>query len=250
MHVPDGFIDVPVSLGAAAVAAAGIAVSLRGARRELDDRAAPMAGLVAAFVFAAQMINFPIAAGTSGHLLGGVLAAVLVGPYTGALCIAVVLLVQGLFFADGGLTAIGVNVTNMSIIGLGVGYLTYLLLVRLLPKTRFGLLTAGAVGAFVSVPAAAAGFTAFYAIGGTSDIPVSTVVTAMVGVHLLIGLGEALITAATIGSVLAVRPDLVRGAGHLRGDLELRTQPAAEPAAAHGFSPVAETATDAGVHDA
>lgn len=240
MHVPDGFIDVPVSIGAAAVAAAGIAVSLRGARRELDDRAAPLAGLVAAFVFAAQMINFPVAGGTSGHLLGGVLAAVLVGPYTGALCIAVVLLVQGLFFADGGLTALGVNITNMSIIGLGVGYLTFLALARLLPRTRTGLIVASGVGAFVSVPAAAAGFTAFYEIGGTSDIPVTTVLSAMVGVHVLIGIGEALITAATVGSVLTVRPDLVHGAAHLRRDLALRLPEATGPA----------VVTDHGVRDA
>jgi cobalt/nickel transport system permease protein len=222
VHVPDGFIDVPTSLGAAAVAAAGIAVSLRGARRELDDRTAPMAGLVAAFVFAAQMLNFPVAAGTSGHLLGGVLAAVLVGPYTGALCLAVVLLVQGLFFADGGITALGVNVTDMSVVGVGVGYLIFLAAVRLLPKTRAGVVAASAVAAFLSVPAAAAAFTAMYAIGATSTIPVGTVLTAMVGVHLLIGLGEAAITAATIASVLAVRPDLVRGARHLRQEVQLR----------------------------
>jgi cobalt/nickel transport system permease protein len=222
VHVPDGFIDVPTSLGAAAVAAAGIAVSLRGARRELDDRTAPMAGLVAAFVFAAQMLNFPGAAGTSGHLLGGVLAAVLVGPYTGALCLAVVLLVQGLFFADGGITALGVNVTDMSVVGVGVGYLIFLATVRLLPRTRAGVVAASAVAAFLSVPAAAAAFTAMYAIGATSTIPVGTVLAAMVGVHLLIGLGEAAITAATIASVLAVRPDLVRGARHLRQEVQLR----------------------------
>lgn len=235
MHVPDGFIDVPVSMAAGAVAAGAIAVSLRGARRELDDRAAPMAGLVAAFVFAAQMINFPIAAGTSGHLLGGVLAAVLVGPYTGALCLAVVLMVQALFFADGGLTALGVNITDMAVIGLGVGYLTFLLLVKVLPSTRFGLLAATAVASFLSVPAAALAFVGFYAVGGTSAISLSAVLGAMVGVHLLIGLGEAAITVATVGSVLAVRPDLVRGAAHLRKPLALRLDgpdDAAEPAAA------------------
>lgn len=227
MHVPDGFIDVPTSAAAGAIAAAGIAVSLRGARRELDDRTAPMAGLVAAFVFAAQMINFPVAAGTSGHLLGGVLAAVLVGPYTGALCIAVVLLVQGLFFADGGLTALGVNITNMAVIGVGIGYLIFLALVKVLPKTRASVVGSAAVAAFLSVPGAALGFTAFYAIGATSAVPLGTVLSAMVGVHVLIGLGEAAITAATIASVIAVRPDLVRGARHLTKPLELRLGTAA-----------------------
>lgn len=233
MHVPDGFIDIPVSLAAGAVAVAGVAVSLRGARHELDDRAAPMAGLVAAFVFAAQMINFPVAAGTSGHLLGGVLAAVLIGPFTGMLCISVVLLVQALFFADGGLTALGVNITDMAIVGTGVGYLLFLLLIRLLPRSRTGFLIATGVAAFVSVPAAAASFTALYAIGGTSDIPVSTVAGAMVGVHLLIGIGEAAITVATVASVLRVRPDLVRGAAYLRTPSRPRGRPSmtgAQPA--------------------
>ena len=130
MHVPDGFLDAPTSVATGVVAAAGVAVALRGARRELDDRTAPMAGLVAAFVFAAQMVNFPVGAGTSGHLLGGALAAVLVGPFTGALCLAVVLLVQGLLFADGGITALGTNITLFSIVGVGVGWLVFRLLQR------------------------------------------------------------------------------------------------------------------------
>src|SRR3954449_6723125 len=109
MHVPDGFLDAPTSVATGAVAVAAVGVALRGARRELDDRTAPLAGLVAAFVFATQMVNFPVGAGTSGHLLGGALAAALVGPWTGILVITVVLLVQGLLFADGGLTALGTN---------------------------------------------------------------------------------------------------------------------------------------------
>src|SRR5918992_204389 len=106
MHVPDGFLDVTTSAATGALAVAGVALALRGARKELDDRTAPMAGLVATFVFAGQMMNFPVGAGTSGHLIGGALAAVLVGPWAGALCLAVVVLVQSLF-ADGGLSALG-----------------------------------------------------------------------------------------------------------------------------------------------
>src|SRR3546814_8669267 len=109
MHVPDGFLDAPTSVATGVIAVAGVAVALRGARHELDDRTAPLAGLVATFVFAGQMINFPVAGGTSGHLLGGVLAAVLAGPYTAVLCISVVLLVQALLMADGGITALGTN---------------------------------------------------------------------------------------------------------------------------------------------
>ncbi|MBN1174700.1 MAG: energy-coupling factor ABC transporter permease, partial [Micromonosporaceae bacterium] len=166
------------------------------------------------FVFATQMMNFPVASGTSGHLLGAVLAAVLVGPFTGLLCISVVLAVQGVFFADGGLTALGVNITNMAIIGLGAGYLVFIVLRRVLPKNQTGVIAASACGAFVSVPAAAAGFTAFYALGGTSSVPTGTVFTAMMSVHLLIGVGEALITAVAVGAVLTARPDLVRGSRH------------------------------------
>ncbi|MEV4504933.1 energy-coupling factor ABC transporter permease [Streptomyces klenkii] len=223
MHVPDGFIDAPVSAATAAVAAAAVAVSLRGARRELDDKAAPLAGLVAAFVFAVQMLNFPVAAGTSGHLLGGALAAILVGPYTGVLCISVVLLMQGVLFADGGLTALGVNITDMGIVTTVVAYGVFRVLVRLLPRGRTGLTAASFAAALVSVPAAAAAFTLIYALGGTTDVPVGQVFTAMVGVHVLIGLGEAVITALTVSAVAAVRPDLVHGARGLMKPLELRT---------------------------
>lgn len=222
MHIPNGFIDGPVSAGAAVVAVAGIAIGLRGARRELDDRTAPLAGLVAAFVFAVQMLNFPVAGGTSGHLLGGTLAAILVGPYTGVLCVAVVLLMQGLFFADGGLTALGLNISIMAVVTVVVGYGLFRLVLGLLPARRPSVSVAAFIGALVSVPAAAGVFTLVYAIGGTTDVPISEVAGAMIGVHVLIGIGEAVITAATVSSVLAVRPDLVHGARTLARPLELR----------------------------
>jgi cobalt/nickel transport system permease protein len=229
MHVPDGFIDAPVSVGAGLVAAAGVAVCLRGARRELDDRTAPMAGLVAAFIFAVQMLNFPILPGISGHLLGGALAAILVGPYTGALCVAVVLLVQALFFADGGITALGVNVVNMSLVTVLVGYLVFKLLLAVLPRSRRSVIASSFVAALVSVPVASLSFVLFYALGGTTDVPLGKVLAAMVGVHVLIGIGEAFITALTVGSVLAARPDLVRGARGVTPTLQLR--PSAAPIA-------------------
>ncbi|RLV67272.1 ABC-type cobalt transport system [Streptomyces sp. CBMAI 2042] len=244
MHVPDGFIDAPVSVAAGVFAAGAVAVSLRGARRELDERTAPLAGLVAAFIFAVQMLNFPVAAGTSGHLMGGALAAILVGPYTAVLCLAVVLLMQGIFFADGGLTALGVNITVMGVVTVVVAYGLFRLLTGLLPRTRRSATASAFVAALVSVPASAAAFTLLYWIGGTTDIPIGKVFTAMVGVHVLIGIGEAVITALTVGAVLAVRPDLVHGVQgtlttplKLRVDGELVDAPAAtrepEPAAAH-----------------
>ncbi|PZG16335.1 energy-coupling factor ABC transporter permease [Nonomuraea aridisoli] len=219
MHVPDGFFNAVTSLSAGVVAAAGVAVCLRGARRELDDRTAPMAGLVAAFIFAVQMLNFPVAAGTSGHLLGGALAAILVGPYTGMLCMAVVLLVQGVFFADGGLTALGVNITIMGIVTVLVGWGVFRLVTGL---ARGKVVVAAFLAALVSVPASALVFTLLFWIGGTAPIEVGAVAAAMGGVHVLIGIGEAVITALTVGAVLAVRPDLVYGARGLARPLVLR----------------------------
>ncbi|MFE5714297.1 energy-coupling factor ABC transporter permease [Streptomyces sp. NPDC056501] len=260
MHVPDGFINAPVSAVAGVVAAGAVAVSLRGARRELGgtppgfaggtptraggyggERTAPLAGLVAAFIFAVQMLNFPVAAGTSGHLLGGALAAILVGPWTGVLCIAVVLLMQGILFADGGLTALGVNITVMGVVTVVVAYALFRVLVLVLPRTRRSVTVASFVAALVSVPAAAAAFTLVYAIGGTTDVPLSKVLTAMVGVHVLIGIGEAVITMLTVGAVVAVRPDLVYGARGLTAPLKLRVDgelvDAAAPAPVAAGSP-------------
>ncbi|WP_449064040.1 energy-coupling factor ABC transporter permease [Planomonospora algeriensis] len=221
MHVPDGFFNAAVSVSAAAVAAAGVAVCLRGARRELDDRTAPMAGLVAAFVFAVQMLNFPVAAGTSGHLLGGALAAILVGPYTAVLCMAVVLLVQGFFFADGGLTALGVNITLMGLVTVLVGWGVFRLITRSL-HGRAVITAASFAAALVSVPASALAFTLLFWVGGTAPVEIGTVAAAMGGVHVLIGIGEGLITAVTVGTVLAARPDLVYGARGLAAPLVLR----------------------------
>ncbi|MFE3142115.1 energy-coupling factor ABC transporter permease [Streptomyces scopuliridis] len=244
MHVPDGFIDLPVSAATGAVAAGAVAVSLRGARRELDERTAPLAGLVAAFIFAVQMLNFPVAAGTSGHLLGGALAAILVGPYTGVLCISVVLLMQGILFADGGLTALGVNITDMAVVTTVVAYALFRALVKVLPRTRRSVTVSSFVAALASVPAAALAFTFFYWIGGTTDIPIGKVLTGMVGVHVLIGIGEAAITALTVGAVIAVRPDLVYGARGLSAPLKLRVGgELVDAAPASGPEPVAARST-------
>ena len=225
MHVPDGFLDVPTSLATGAVAAAGVGIALRGARRELDDRTAPMAGLVASFVFAAQMLNFPVGAGTSGHLLGGALAAVLVGPWTGVLCLSVVLLVQALLFADGGVTALGTNITLMGLVGVGVGWLVFRLAQSVLPK-RIGMVpVAAGVAALTTVPAAALTFVLLFAVGGQARVSLGAVLTAMLGWHVLIGVGEAVITALVVSSVVAVRPDLVHGARRVLAarTLEVRT---------------------------
>ncbi len=166
MHIPDGFINIPTSAGFGAAALGGVWYSIRRAARLLDDRRIPLAGLVAAFVFAAQMVNFPVAAGTSGHLIGGVLAAVLVGPWLGTLVLTVVLVVQGFFFADGGLSAMGLNVFNMALVGTLGGYLVYRGLIAILPKNRPGTLVSAGLAAGLSVPLAAFAFVLQYAIGG------------------------------------------------------------------------------------
>jgi cobalt/nickel transport system permease protein len=223
MHIPDGFIDIPTSTAFAALAAAGVALSIKGAKSTLDEKTAPLAGLTATFIFAVQMLNFPVAAGTSGHLLGGALAAVLVGPYAATLSLTVVLLMQGLLFADGGLTAIGLNVFNMAIIGVWAGYGAFLLLQKILPSSKFSTTISAGLAGLLSVPAAAAGFVLQYSIGANATFSVSAVLTAMISTHVLIGIGEALITAFAVGAVLASRSDLVYGYKGEKQSLEIRS---------------------------
>ncbi|TYP86022.1 cobalt/nickel transport system permease protein [Blastococcus xanthinilyticus] len=226
VHVPDGFLDPATSVATGALAAGTVALALRKAREELDDRTAPLAGLTAAFVFAGQMMNFPLPGlPVSGHLIGAVLTAVLVGPWTAVLCMTVVLLVQAALFADGGITALGTNVTLMALLAVVVGYGVFRGLAALLPRTRTGVLAATGIAAFLSVPVAALSFVGLFAIGGSVDLPLGTVAAAMTGVHLLIGLGEAAITVAVVGAVLAVRPDLVHGAARLRTATPLAGRP-------------------------
>jgi len=223
MHIPDGFIDIPTSAAFGTLALAGTAIALKKAKTEVDDRTAPMAGLTAVFIFAVQMLNFPVAAGTSGHLLGGALAMVLVGPYAASLAITVVLGVQALLFADGGLTALGLNVFNLSVIAVLVSFLVFKLMVKLLPKSKSAIPLAAGIAAFVSVPLSASAFTLQYAIGGNGTAPVETVFIAMLSTHLLIGIGEAVITMLTVSAILASRSDLVYGWSRKEVSLEIRS---------------------------
>lgn len=223
MHIPDGFIDIPTSAAFAAIAAGAVAVSIKGAKSSLDDKTAPLAGLTATFIFAVQMLNFPVAAGTSGHLLGAALASVLVGPYAATLAITIVLILQGLLFADGGLSALGLSVFNMSIVGVWVSYAIFTVLKKVLPKNKSSVATAAGIAALISVPAAAASFVLQYAIGANATFSVSSVLTAMVGTHILIGIGEALITIFAVGAVLASRSDLVYGYKNEKSSLEIRS---------------------------
>jgi cobalt/nickel transport system permease protein len=213
MHMSDGIVNAPTSLIFGVVAVAAVAFCAARARTELDERTVPLAGLVAAFVFAVQMINFPILPGVSGHLLGGALAAILVGPYTGALCIAIVLVVQALLFADGGVTALGTNIVNMSVFGVAAGYGTAVLLYGLARRRGSvgvsGLGVIAFVAALVGTVCAAMGFVLEYAVGGAAATSIGAVAGYMFGTHVLIGVGEGLITAVTVMAVARSRPDLV-----------------------------------------
>lgn len=231
MHVPDGFLDAPTTLGAGGLAAVSVAVALRGARRELGERTAPLGGLVAAFVFAAQLVSFPIAAGTNAHLLGGVLAAVLIGPNTALLCTTVVLLAQVLVLAYGGVSGMGASMIVMDLVPIVVGYTVFLLARRLCARTPAGLAVASAVGAFVSAPAGALAFAGLYGLGGAAGIPLGTVATTVVAAHLVVGGCEAVLTALVVRGLLATRPDLVRAAQALRASHNTHTSGPPRPAA-------------------
>jgi cobalt/nickel transport system permease protein len=219
MHISNGIIGGRVSAATAVLAALLLTVCVRRARVDLDERMAPMAGLVAAFIFAVQMLNFPVLPGVSGHLLGGALAAMLVGPWIGALCVSVVLLVQALFFADGGVTALGLNITNMGLVATAAAYALIALLLRVLPRTPLGLGVTTFVASVVSVVAASQSFVLEYALGGVTHLrgySLGAIAAAMGGTHVLIGIGEGLIAATTVVTVAKARPDLVYALRGLR----------------------------------
>lgn len=214
LHIQNGIVGVPVSLAFLGVAVVTLAICVRRAGHDLDERLAPMAGLVAAYVFAVQMLNFPVLPGVSGHLLGGALAVMLVGPWVGILCVSIVIVVQALFFADGGVTAVGLNIGNMALLSSVVGYAVVVGLLRLLPRTTTGLAVTAFLAGLCGTLAAAFGFVLQYALGGVTHLPIGWVAGAMGGSHLLIGIGEGLITAITVVAVARVRPDLVYALRH------------------------------------
>jgi cobalt/nickel transport system permease protein len=205
MHIPDGFLDLRTAVTAAALAGAGLAFALRDVRRRLPTRRVPLIGLAAAFVFAAQMINFPVAAGTSGHLIGAALVTVLLGPGPAVVAMTAVLLLQSLMFADGGITALGANVLNLAVIAPAVAALVYALVRRLSGPGERSMLVAAGCAAWCSTLAAALACAAQLAASGI--VPWTTVLPAMGAVHLVIGLAEAVITMLVLAVVLRARPD-------------------------------------------
>ena len=212
MHIPDGFLSAPVAAAGYAASAAVLALAVKRSSQTLEERQVPLLGVTTAFVFAAQMLNFPVAMGTSGHFLGAVLAAVLLGPLNACLVFAAVLCLQCLLFADGGLTALGANMFNMGIVGGMGGYALFRLVTAILPESRRTFLFAAAIASWFSVVASASACAIELALSGT--VPMGVVLPAMAVVHALIGVGEALITVATLSVILAARPDVV---GEWRG---------------------------------
>lgn len=210
MHIPDGFVSVPVAGATGLVSLAAIFIAFERSQKAFGMRRAPLLGLTTAFIFAAQMINFPVAGGTSGHLLGGTLAAIVLGsPWAATLAMSTVFVIQAVLFADGGITALGANIFNMGLVGIWVGWLLYQPLQRLLGGSRGRLPLAGGIAAAFSVVAASIACAIELAISGT--IPLNIGLPAMAGVHILIGIGEGLITGGVLSYLVKVRPDLLPG---------------------------------------
>jgi cobalt/nickel transport system permease protein len=209
VHIPDGFLSTGTWVSTWILSAGGLGLCISRTSRTLKDKVVPLMGVMSAFIFAAQMLNFPVAGGTSGHFLGGVLSAALLGPYAAAVVIAVVLIVQCLIFQDGGLTALGANIFNMSFAGTIGGYLIYRLCTGMFGKSRA--IGAVAIAAWASVILASSACSLQLIVSGTS--PFRIVFPSMLGVHALIGIGEAVITCLVFSFVLKVRPDLVYQGG-------------------------------------
>jgi cobalt/nickel transport system permease protein len=213
LHAPDGFLSGPVAIAMWVLTIIVLAYAVRRTNQTLDERAVPLMGVMAAFIFAAQMFNFQVVGGTSGHLLGGVLAAVLLGPWAGTLVMAAVVSVQAIVFQDGGLLVLGANIFNMGVIGTLGGYALYQGLCSVLGGEQRARIPAAAIAAWAAVVAGAVAMSLEMAVSGFIALEVTLPI--MVGVHALIGIGEAIITAAALGFIALTRADLfeLRDAG-------------------------------------
>ena len=204
MHIPDGFLSTPVWMAMAVLSSVLMLYALNKVKGKLGERSIPLMGILAAFIFAAQMLNMPVAAGTSGHMLGGVLAAVLLGPFTASIVMTSVFIVQAIFFQDGGITALGANIFNMGLIGTILGYYIYKVLHSLTKQS----IASAAVAAWLAVVLAASACAIELAVSDTS--PLQIVLPAMAGIHAVIGLVEAGLTVAVLTYVGRSRPDLLK----------------------------------------
>ena len=209
MHVPDGFMNVTMSAATGVISFGTLWAYIRSAKDLIADKFIALTGMMSALIFVLQMINFPIAAGTSGHLLGGALAVIVLGPRLGLICLSVVVIIQSLLFADGGLSALGVNVLNMAIVTSATSWFIVKYWIKFIGKNRTSIVSVSVLAGILSVVFSSIAFTIQYAIGGTISIPVGTVLLAMVTTHFIIGFGEGIITALIITLLIRVRPDLI-----------------------------------------
>jgi len=207
VHIPDGFLNIPTVATTYALSAGGVSYAVKEANKKLTEKHVPLMGVLAAFIFAGQMLNFPVAGGTSGHLLGAALAAILLGPWAAAIIMSCVLVAQSLIFQDGGLLALGANIFNMGVVASFGGYYLYRLVVLMLGDTRKAKIIGGFIGAWGSVFLASIACAIELAISGAS--PIQAVLPAMAGFHAVIGIGEGFITMAAISLVAAARADLL-----------------------------------------
>ncbi len=208
LHAPDGFVSVPIAIVMWIITGIVLVVAVRRTSETLDERAVPLLGVMAAFIFAAQMFNFPVGPGMSGHLLGGVLVAIMVGPWAGTIVMAAVIAVQALLFHDGGLLIMGANIFNMGVVGTLGGYALYRALARLFGGEERGRLPAAGIAAWASVVVGAVAMALELGLSGV--VPLNVALPAMLVSHALIGIGEALITVAALAFIGATRADLFK----------------------------------------
>jgi cobalt/nickel transport system permease protein len=208
MHIPDGFLSAPVAILLWVISIIIVGYALKRVNKDLGERQVPLMGVLAAAIFAGQMLNFAVAGGTSGHLLGATIAAILLGPWAAILVITTVVGVQALIFQDGGLLALGANIFNMAVIGVAVAYMTYQTVQKVAGRRKWGIFVGGFLAAWLSIVIASLAAALELAVSGTS--PANIAVPAMASIHALIGIGEGLITVGALAIIYAARPDLLK----------------------------------------
>lgn len=207
MHIPDGFLSTIVSVLFWAVSIIFIITAIQKTKQQLDDKQVPLMGILAAAIFAGQMLNFSVTGGTSGHLLGAALATILLGPWAAILVMTTVVSVQAIVFQDGGLLALGTNIFNMAVVGVFVAYVVYTLVTKFFTKKQLGTFVAGFLAAWSSIFVASLACGLQLAFSGTS--PANIAIPAMGGIHALIGIGEGLITLGALLFLASTRKDLL-----------------------------------------
>ena len=211
LHIPDGFLSILVSIVLWLVSIAVVGFSLKRVNQDLNERKVPLMGVLAAAIFAGQMLNFTVIGGTSGHLMGAAIATILLGPWAAVIVMTSVVAIQALIFQDGGLLVLGANVFNMAVVGVAVSYFVFTTVRRVIRNEKWGIFIGGVTAAWFSIIAAALTTGLELALSGTS--PANIAIPAMAGIHALIGIGEGLITLGAVGLIYAARPNLFTSRG-------------------------------------